>query len=423
MKYLSVIAVALLCCLQTHAQDKFFEQALKDGRSKGGTYLMVNPKGKWLSQNDVEKYAKAKDLLLGSCEYKLVNRFGKPAETIISLQFLPRSEYPQFIFENIFPKANFSALKSTGKAVLPNKLSDNAVFKLYDNVLWSGEVDANGYISGLGSGFFEDGFLFRYFSGFFRNGQPQGDMDFIDYSHHNYLHFIPTEIITAKLFVDDSKKSAQLVVNTPAIANTNTSSDDSYSNKDPMGDLAIVLIGTGLIAYGLFKLIDGMGTGDSYYSGSYSSSSRSYSSYNSSWSNEKKDEKEDNKETDDKKEETKPSSDNDINNHSNEITIKTAAHHCTVKIMQRGSSGNEWPVQYVNVSGEVTGSFLEGGFINGRTDKDGICTLEWDSNTKLKKVYVSCGFGEGGSFLPSHQNYEGPFEDGGSYTLYYEGEY
>ena len=272
------IAITLLCYLQSNAQGQYFEQALKEGRSRGRTYTMVNTKGKWIGMKNVKKYAESHDLLLGSYKYELVNRFGEPDEKITSIEFLPRYEYPQFIFEQIFPKSSFTSLKTKGKAILPNKLSDESVFALYDNVLWSGEVDINGYISGFGSGFFEDGMLYRYFSGFFVNGQPQGDIDFLDYSHHGSLKFYPKNIVTAMLFSDPNKNDSQLVINSSQNTSSNaySTSNDSYI-KDPVKDLAIVLIGTGLITYGIIKLANAVGF-DSNYGVTYSSNRSSYSS-------------------------------------------------------------------------------------------------------------------------------------------------
>jgi hypothetical protein len=283
MKYLSFIAVVLLCCLQSHAQDKFFEQALKDGRSKGNTYKMINPKGKWLSQEDVEKYARAKDLLLGSFEYKIVNKFGKPAETIVSLQFLPRSEYPKFILEKILPSFDYSNLNKIGKVVLPDKLLENAKFALFD-VAWIGQVDAKGYITGDGFGFFEDHGLFRYFKGTFQNGRPVGSIDFLDYNHKGYnLYFNPNNIIQATMDVNPINNDATLVVHTPASPtklNTSENTSSTYKRGD-LEDLAIGLVGTGIIAYGLFKLLPSSGKGASSSYSSYSGLSSSYTSSSS----------------------------------------------------------------------------------------------------------------------------------------------
>lgn len=66
----------------------------------------------------------------------------------------------------------------------------------------------------------------------------------------------------------------------------------------------------------------------------------------------------------------------------------------------------DWPYEYATVAAEVDGFF--GGMTRDvRTDDRGIAVIEWSSDNNLKKIFVS------------GQTFEGPFENGRTYTLPY----
>lgn len=78
---------------------------------------------------------------------------------------------------------------------------------------------------------------------------------------------------------------------------------------------------------------------------------------------------------------------------------------CQVQVLKNGRL--DWPYEYAKVSGATPG-FFGGSTSTVRTDSRGIATLQWSSGDYLEKIYVS------------GQTFNGPFEDGRSYTLRYE---
>lgn len=59
---------------------------------------------------------------------------------------------------------------------------------------------------------------------------------------------------------------------------------------------------------------------------------------------------------------------------------------CQIQVLKNGR--RDWPYEYAKVSGEVHG-FLGGYTQEVRTDSRGIATLEWSSDERLDKIFVS----------------------------------
>lgn len=178
MKNNLIISMLLfLCCVSATAQKKLFNQALEAGRPKAGLYLMKNTKHKFLSIKSVREYAESNNLYLGAMHHVPVPRFGKAEHNVEEVYFLPESELPQYMFENVYPSGNFANMKEKGKAFI--SYTHPYSLTLTNDVMWSGEVDADGFITGSGYGFdYKYGRKCQSFTGRFNHGYPEGNVVF-----------------------------------------------------------------------------------------------------------------------------------------------------------------------------------------------------------------------------------------------------
>ena len=159
------------------AQKSNFKSALKDGRTFGKPYVLKNPKAKWLDYNKVEQYANEKDYILGSHSSTSYNRFGELDYTVVSAEFLPKSELKDYIFEILSNEAslNLGQLTKNGSGFY---YYHDDYFKRCDNIQWNGDI-VNGMLNGTGTGLavIRDKY-YIYFKGTFEKGFPVGNITF-----------------------------------------------------------------------------------------------------------------------------------------------------------------------------------------------------------------------------------------------------
>ena len=169
-----------LACLAASAQEKYFDEALRQGRTLKSFYQIKNEKQKMIKVDDLIKYSKQKGYIMGKYTRKEMGRFGDVAITIKTFDFIPSSEFPQYICENLTGQSS-SNFKSKG-TVYFYEPGGNEYFRRYDNVMWTGEVK-NGRIHGQGIGFKQaDATNYISFTGTFNEGILQGEGQFYTYN-------------------------------------------------------------------------------------------------------------------------------------------------------------------------------------------------------------------------------------------------
>lgn len=89
-------------------------------------------------------------------------------------------------------------------------------------------------------------------------------------------------------------------------------------------------------------------------------------------------------------------------------TVAPREYSCTVTVYAKGSRSN-WLYEGATVTGLASGGMTK----DVKTDSKGRATLVWSSGSELKAIYV-----KGTRFGETSTKFEGPFEDGGSYTFY-----
>lgn len=165
----------------SYAQDKLFNEAVKRGRQPRHFYVLENTKNKLIAIDKLEELGIKKGYILGGYTKKSIARFGDVAESVKTLEFLPISEYPAYIFENLSGgyALGFNDLHNNGAGYLfrPN-ITANFYFQRVDGIKWSGEI-RNSMLHGQGIGFAQlnDGNMV-YFSGKFDEGVPQEKVTF-----------------------------------------------------------------------------------------------------------------------------------------------------------------------------------------------------------------------------------------------------
>lgn len=179
-----LIFIFLCISISTFAQKKFFEKALKNGRSSGSFYRAQIDSDKAVKENDIYKYAAEKNYIFRNITFQDVNRFGDKFRGVKSVDFLPRNEVPKIICED-----KFKSLISYTEIVAKNKGSvffwtGTSMFKFYFGFYWSGNV-LEGLVNGEGEGFYfnEVNKSAFYFKGNFINGVLQGQGIFATYEY------------------------------------------------------------------------------------------------------------------------------------------------------------------------------------------------------------------------------------------------
>lgn len=204
MKRFFIILFASLLCITCHAQKKMFEKAVSAGRTPDGYYVIRNNGGKKIKFEDLKEYAKNNGYLVGKATMKDISRFGDTDETVETFEFLPKDEYPSFIYSNI-KQTNASFLSNTQNEATAYGFmgwENGSLFHPYSNVKWSGEV-SNGFVEGKGVGYVLDASSKIVFvEGTFENGFPYGETMTTIYDSKDFSrYFIRDNVVTTSAVV------------------------------------------------------------------------------------------------------------------------------------------------------------------------------------------------------------------------------
>lgn len=176
MKRVLLILQLLLLCGTGFAQEKQFNEALSRGRSPRSFYCYTNDKGKGISLDKLEKYAKSKNYLIGEYTTKEIKRFGDWDTAVEKFYFLPASEYPAYVFEHANGNSNYKYENLKNGASYWYYNPYRGAFEKEPDAFWSGSFE-NGMISGKGVTFdynIEKMEYFYYCEGEFQQGLPIG---------------------------------------------------------------------------------------------------------------------------------------------------------------------------------------------------------------------------------------------------------
>lgn len=173
MKKIFLALALLTVSLAGVAQESMFKDGLRKGRLPKSFYSATNDKGSGMTIQKAESYAQKKGYLIGGYTTKRIARFGDYATVLDMVEFLPRDEYQQYLFEFAPGDVSYDKLVSTGSCWA----FMNSEFVRIDGVKWSGTV-TDGMLSGQGTGFFQRDGINYLLSGTFLNGFPQGVCNF-----------------------------------------------------------------------------------------------------------------------------------------------------------------------------------------------------------------------------------------------------
>ncbi len=216
----NIVYFLIFLSISTSGQKKYFESAIKNGRSAYSFYNVIIPSDKAVDQNDIIKYASEKNYLVRDITTQVVNRFGDKYTGVKTFTFLPVSEIPQFIFD-----VKFSSESSSYKDLVTKNKSNvyfwtgTNMFKPYSGFYWSGS-SSDGYPQGSGMGFYynEGNKTAIFFKGNFNKGILQGYGSFATYQYAdvnnfdkgflvvNSLHLSPTYNDDMAVLTVDGKK-------------------------------------------------------------------------------------------------------------------------------------------------------------------------------------------------------------------------
>lgn len=182
-----MLFILLLFCGIGHAQERFFDRAIKKGRETGGLYKVEIKDGSVVKRNILKKYSN--EYILRNIETQTVNRFGDKYEGVKSFEFLPIGEIFQFVYDNkLTPElsnyqSNFrEAITKGKKASLYFFDIQNNTFNLFKDFYWNGEV-RDGMVQGKGVGVYYNEYngIALGVRGNFSNGILDGNGTFISY--------------------------------------------------------------------------------------------------------------------------------------------------------------------------------------------------------------------------------------------------
>jgi len=167
-QFITIITLPMLC-IGIQAQEKLFQEGLRSGRASQKFYYAKNTKGKGVSLEKMKQYAVKQNYLLGDYTTKQIDRFGDKQTAIDGIYFLPKDEYPKYVFEHVFPNLSYDGLKQRGTCwIYAHKKFDK-----WENVYWSGNIE-DGKLDGEGYAFFihDNGRYFLAIKGTFQHGLP-----------------------------------------------------------------------------------------------------------------------------------------------------------------------------------------------------------------------------------------------------------
>ena len=178
-----ILIVLFTFSMTAFPQKKLFEKALKKGPQSNGYYLMKNTHNRKLDLNDLKKYAHEKGYILGNVYYKEIIRFGDYDDIISSLEFLPKSEYPSYIYSNISRDITLPNPSVSCSAYVYSL--NNSSLKLTNNLNWSGTI-IDGMANGHGVIVADYGQYILFVKGQFSNGFPIGELSVTRYNVGRY---------------------------------------------------------------------------------------------------------------------------------------------------------------------------------------------------------------------------------------------
>lgn len=146
---LAILSVLLSSCY-CFAQEKQLGEALREGRSMGTPYHWENRKGKMMKPEKLMEYARNHQIVIFKYTTQEIGRFGDVATTVGSVDFIPKSEMPFYIYENMIGMS-FSTQQNQIGTVFFYAPKDGQLFQRFDEVLWTGQI-RNGRINGTGYG-------------------------------------------------------------------------------------------------------------------------------------------------------------------------------------------------------------------------------------------------------------------------------
>lgn len=225
MKKIILLSVFSIITIWTHAQgfedngsnrslyrssNKLINEALQRGRQAKKFYEFQNTKGKVLNPEKVIGEARSEGFIIGNYTTKNVARFGDVSTTIITMSFIPRAEYPEYVFEHVKTQTSTSYEFSNLKSGIC-WLFTNINFIKFDNAYWTGNIN-NGRLHGKGIAFIygKDHSRFIYVNGEFQNGIPLGTLQIFIYSFNSKqpekVEFINSGSANVGQFHDDLAK-------------------------------------------------------------------------------------------------------------------------------------------------------------------------------------------------------------------------
>jgi hypothetical protein len=185
MKRIVCIAFAALSCLSLSAQQKQFKEALLVGRNKGEFFKYENTSNSGLKLEDVQAYANSNGYYLGNVSTKYVNRFGGSVKIVSSFEFLPKSDYYNYLFECAAQEYGqsmvISDLKNKGEGCIFLNTGGKYFHKI-GNIPWTGDL-SKGKLNGKGIGWIpalgDNRSVAYVFKGNFNEGFPVGKMSVV----------------------------------------------------------------------------------------------------------------------------------------------------------------------------------------------------------------------------------------------------
>lgn len=177
-------ALFFLCAAGGFAQKKLFQDAMEAGRQPNKFYVIQNDKNKKVDIKDLMKYANENNIVLGKETYKTISRFGDNDMSIESIEFLPKSEYPAYVFANIHPELALpsSAIPQPCPIFIFMGFSDEArPLQQQQDFKWYGNVE-NGLAQGNGMGYTINNNSLIFTIGNYVNGFPEGKVETVVYN-------------------------------------------------------------------------------------------------------------------------------------------------------------------------------------------------------------------------------------------------
>lgn len=186
MKRIILPIVLLTFSMLSPAQKEYFEEAIRRGPTPNGFYCATNPKGKSVDVDAMKRYAKSKNYIIGRVATAQNSRFGTANEIFYKFEFmLPDSKnYENYVFYYLDGNnAKSLPRMNTGRVYLGYNGAknhykeewDTTFLATYENVKWTGSV-VNGLIEGTGKGMLQQGDVYAYFHGTFKDGLPVSEI-------------------------------------------------------------------------------------------------------------------------------------------------------------------------------------------------------------------------------------------------------